>query len=110
MTFQRRPKNYDGCGVTSRHLRDLVPGVLDKISENFSDRPDLVLAAWPDIIGPHLAPMTLAVSFSEGVLLVKVKNSSLYSLLSTREKGKLVQALKAKFPKIFIKTILFKIG
>lgn len=110
MTFQRRPKNYDGNGVTSRHLRDLMPNVLGKITESFSDRPDLVLAAWPDIIGTHLAPMTQAVSFVDGILLVKVKNSSLYSLLSTREKGRLIQALKAKFPKVFIKTIFFKMG
>lgn len=106
----RRPRGYDGNGVTSRHLRDLMPDVLLKITESFSDRPDLVLAAWPDIIGPHLAPMTQAVSFVEGVLIVKVKNSSLYSLLSGREKMRLIHALKAKFPKIFIKTILFKIG
>jgi hypothetical protein len=110
MTKKRLPKNYDGSGVTSRHLRDLMPGVLDKITESFSDRPDLILAAWPDIIGSHLAPMTQAISFNEGILVVKVKNSSLYSLLSTREKVRLIQALRVKFPKVFIKTILFKIG
>lgn len=108
--MKRLPKNYDGNGITSRHLRDLMPDVLGKITESFSDRPDLVLAAWPDVIGIHLAPMTQAVSFIDGVLVVKVKNSSLYSLLSTREKARLIQALKVKFPKVFIKTILFKIG
>jgi Dna[CI] antecedent, DciA len=106
----RRPKNYDGSGVTSRHLRDLMPEVLVKITENFSDRPDLILAAWPDLIGSHLAPMTKAVSFSDGFLVVKVKNSSLYSLLCTSQKAQLVSALKAKFPKTLIKTILFKNG
>lgn len=106
----RLPRNYDGCRVTTRHLRDLMPGVLGKITENFSDRPDLILAAWPDIIGSHLAPMTQAVSFVDGVLLIKVKNSSLYNLLHTRERARLIHAIKAKFPKIIIKTILFKSG
>lgn len=110
MSSQRHPKNYDGNKLTSRHLRDLMPEVLVKITESFSDRPDLILAAWPDLIGPHFAPMTQAISFAEGILVVKIKNSSLYGLLSTREKGRLIQTLKTKFPKVFIKTILFKIG
>lgn len=108
----RHPKNYDGVGVTSRHLRDLIPSVLGKITESFFDRPDLILAAWPDVIGHHLAPMTKAISFSEGVLIVKVTNSSLYGLLRTSamERMRLLQAFQLKFPKVFIKTILFKIG
>lgn len=87
-----------------------MPAVLGKITETFIDRPDLIFASWPDIIGERLAPMTEAVSFIDGVLTVKVKNSTLYSLLSKNDKPKLVQALKAKFPKIPIKTILFRIG
>lgn len=87
-----------------------MPAVLSRISETFSDRPDLILAAWDEIIGERLAPMTKAVSFVDGVLTVKVKNSTLYSLLSNHDKPKLLEALRAKFPKIKIKTILFKIG
>lgn len=107
---RRKPRNYDGQEVTTHRLHDLVPTVLSRITEIFGDRPDLVLAAWPDIIGPTFTSMTQAVSFIDGVLTVKVKNSTLYSLLSTSEKPKLVLALRKKFPKILIKTILFRIG
>lgn len=107
---RRTPRNYDGAEVTTHRLHDLMPGVLSRISVTFSDRPDLILAAWPDVIGERLAPMTEAISFINGVLTVKVKNSTLYGLLCNNDKPKLVQALKAKFPKILIKTILFRIG
>lgn len=110
-SFTRRtPRFYNGIGVTTRHLNQLMPQVLEKISDKFSDRPDLILAAWPDLIGVRLSPMTQAVSFEEGVLTVKVKNSTLYSLLCQHERPKLVQALREKFPKVLIKTILFRIG
>lgn len=107
---RRTPRNYDGPETTTHRLHDLMPGVLARISTTFADRPDLILAAWPDVIGERLAPMTKAVSFVDGVMTVIVKNSTLYSLLSKNDKPKLVQALKAKFPKIPIKTILFRIG
>lgn len=108
--YKRTPRNYDGAQVTTHQLSHVLPVVLEKINETFQDRPDLILAAWPDLIGPKLAPMTQAVSFAQGVLTVKVKNSTLYSLLSQREKPKLIKALQSKFPKINVKTILFRIG
>lgn len=107
---RRLPRNYDGPGITTHRLNELMPSVLGRISESFSDRPDLILASWPDVIGIRLAPMTQAVSFINGVLLVKVKNSSLYHLLCQNDKAKLVQSLRKKFPNIQIKTILFRIG
>ena len=107
---RRTPRNYDGPEVTTHRLHDLMPAVLSRISVTFADRPDLIMAAWPDVIGERLAPMTEAISFIDGVLTVKVKNSTLYSLLSKNDKPKLVHALKTRFPKIQIKTILFRIG
>lgn len=106
----RTPKNYDGCEVTSQRLSDVLSHVLKGITDTHQERPDLVLAAWPSIVGEKLAPMTQAVSFFEGVLVVKVKNSTLYSLLCQHEKARLVKALKAKFPKVYIKAIHFRMG
>lgn len=106
----RTPRNYDGCQVVTHRLNEILPSVLGKVSEAFQDRPDLILASWPEIIGTKLAPMTQAISFSEGILVVKVKNSSLYSLLSQNDKPRLVQSLRGKFPKVSIKTIQFRLG
>lgn len=108
--YFRTPRNYDGAASTTRQLSDVIPHVLEKINDQFIDRPDLVLAAWPDIIGPRLAPMTQAVSFQHGILTVKVKSSTLYNLLCQSDKHKLLHALCLKFPKTEIKRILFRIG
>ncbi len=73
-------------------------------------RPDLILAAWPQVIGPKLAGMTEALRFQEGVLTIAVKNSTLHSLLSRQEKKRLMQALKDRFPQAGIRDLQFRIG
>lgn len=108
--YRRTPKNYNGTDVTTHHITALLPIVLAKVGEVYAERPDLILAAWPEIIGAKLAAMTQAVSFVEGVLLVKVKNSTLYSLLNQHDKPRILSNLRKKFPKMNIKTIVFRIG
>ena len=106
----RTPRYYDGTRLTTHRMGDLLPVVLSRIGQVYEQRSDLILALWPDIIGPKLAPMAQAVSFSEGILLVKVKNSTLYSLLSQNDKPRLLNKLRQKFPRADIKTIQFRIG
>lgn len=108
--YSRTPKKYDGTQVTARRMTDVLPYVLAKIGEVYHQRADLILAMWPEIIGPRLAEMTQAVSFVDGVLLVKVKNSTLHSLLSQNDKMRLVNLLRQRFPRVEIKTICFRIG
>lgn len=107
---QRTPKNYDGTGVTTHKFCDLLPSVLSQIGESYQDRSDLILAMWPEIIGPKLAPMTQAVAFSQGVLTVKVKNSTTHSLLSNYNKPQILASLRKKFPNVSIQNIVFRIG
>ncbi len=95
--------------ATTRHIRQLLPNLLHQIGKIFHERPDLVIAGWPDVIGPHLAPMTEALFFQEGVLTVKVKNSTLYSLLN-QDKSRIVKNLREKFPNTLIKTVYFRLG
>lgn len=96
--------------LTNKHLKDLLPKALGAIGALHRDRPDLVLAFWPQLIGEKLAPMTKALSFNEGVLHVKVSNSTLYSLLSQHERGRLLKGLRETFPNIEIKNIHFRMG
>lgn len=91
-------------------MTDLLPRVLAKIGEVYQQRADLILAMWPDIIGAKLAAMTQAISFTDGILVVKVKNSTLHSLLSQYEKLRLLKLLRQKFPHVEIKNIYFRIG
>jgi predicted nucleic acid-binding Zn ribbon protein len=107
--MRRTPKNYDGTKVTTHKVSDLLSSVLEKIGETYEQHPDLIMAAWDGIIGPQLAPMTKVVGFSEGVLTVKVKNSTFYSLLS-QEKLRVLNILKTKFPNAQIQKIWLRIG
>jgi hypothetical protein len=107
---KRLPRGYDGTQSTNREMRKILPRILGQIGELHRERPDLILAAWPEIIGGQLAQMTKAVSFEEGVLFVKVNNSTLYSVLSQHEKGRLVKCLRERFPAVEIKNIVFRLG
>jgi hypothetical protein len=109
-SIERTPRNYDGTAGTSKQMSQLLPEILEKMGSRFKDRPDLIIAYWPELIGSRLSGMTEAVSFIEGVLTVKVKNSSLYSVLTTHEKPRLIKALQARFPSTSIRNILFRIG
>jgi len=106
----RTAKNYSGIKPTGKLLSTLLPAALKRLGEQVGERPDLVLAAWPKVIGEKLASMTRAVSFEAGVLTVHVDNSTLLSLLTQHEKQKLVTRLKREFPKVTIRNIIFRIG
>jgi hypothetical protein len=108
--LRRTPKGYDDVEPTGKDLSELLPEWFTKVSARFKDRPDLVLLAWPEVIGEKLAPMTEAVSFIDGVLTVKVKNSSLYSLLIQHEKKNLQEKLQNKVPSVKIRNIFFRLG
>jgi len=108
--FKRTPRNYDGTKPTSRRLDEVLSLVLGQVGALHHARPDLILAAWSDLIGPQHARMTQAESFSEGVLTVRVTNSTLHSLLVQRERGRLIKELRKRFPKANIKGIYFRMG
>lgn len=95
---------------TSKELKMMLPSLMKKMEELKQDPPQQIVLAWPLIVGEKWAPMTKAVSFIDGVLLVKVKNSSLLSILSQHEKQRLLQSLKEKFPSWSIQEIRFCMG
>jgi hypothetical protein len=110
MKQRRTAKNYDGTNVTTHRMSELLLQQLSSLADKQGDRPDLILMAWPEIIGSQLLPMTEVLSFQDGVLYVKVKNSTLHSLLSVHEKPRIMNNLKAKFPKVYFRNIVFRIG
>ncbi|MCB1115394.1 MAG: DUF721 domain-containing protein [Chlamydiia bacterium] len=107
---QRTPKNYDGSAPTGKKIGELLPEMLGRLSGKFKDQPYLIVEAWPEVVGEKISRMTRAVSFHEGVLEVKVKNSSLMSLLSVYEKERLIALFRERFPKQRLTDISFKIG
>lgn len=91
-------------------MRDILPQILNRISTNFDQQPYLVISSWPEIVGERVAKMTQAISFSDGVLMVRVNNSPLYTLLHQYDKPQIVKKLRQRFPQTLIKTVLFRLG
>jgi hypothetical protein len=108
--FRRTPKGYNGPLLTTHHAGDVAAEVMIDIAAAAGANPTMVLATWPSLIGHRLAAMTEAVSFLNGVLLVRVKNSTLYSLLSQREKPRLLAALRKQLPNTTICDIVFRMS
>lgn len=96
--------------LTNKHLKDLLSSALREIEGRKKERPDLILAGWGEVIEEKWRPMTQAISFEKGVLMVKVKNAALYSLLVQQEKQRLLSKLQKKFPEVDLKNIIFRIG
>jgi len=109
-TYSRTAKNHDSTKTTTHHMSHLLTTVLSQIGDVYHDQSALILAAWPEIIGPQLTTMTQAAGFRDGVLTVKVRNSTLHSLLKQHEKVRLLQLMRRKFPKVEIRDIQFRIG
>ena len=108
---QRRSKYYnDSPSYPTMRISQILPRLLEKISKDYQDRPDMILAAWPEVVGAQLAPMTKATAFSDGLLYVTVSNSTLYSLLNQHDKPRIIKNLRDKFPSTQIKTVLFRLG
>lgn len=106
----RTPRGYDGTNRTNRKIDEVLPIVMENVNAHIRNQSAFVLAAWPGLIGQKLSSMTQAVKFVDGVLTVKVNNSTLYSLLNSHDKPKLLQKIKKQFPKVSIRDIVFRIG
>ena len=109
--YQRTPFGYDGAALTSRKLHELLSGVMQRLGPLYKFQPSVVLESWPQIVGEKLALFTSASRYEDGILYVKVKNSTLLSLLSNPvDKQKIHEAVKAAVPGIVLKNIVFRIG
>src|SRR5579872_7461169 len=96
--------------LTNKHLKDLLPSVLNEIDGKRKERPDLILEGWAEVADEKWKAMTQAISFEKGQLVVKVKNAALYSVLVQQEREKVLKKLQKKFPEVEIKNIIFRIG
>lgn len=104
---RRNPKDYSGTYRTSHFLAEITPTVVEQLRKGLQDNPETVLSAWPEVIGPSHAPMARAENFSDGTLIVRVKNSILYSLLC-QDKRRIIERLRCKAPTVEIRNIIFR--
>ncbi len=84
---------------------------MHNVSVKCKQQPQLVVAAWPNVIGEPFSTMTKAVRFDEGTLFVNVSNSTLLSILNRApDRQRLLKALQDAVPGSQIRTISFRIG
>jgi len=103
----RTPRNYFGTENPAKKMADLLPDVLGSISKKAADPREELFRFWNELMGEKMAPLTEPVSFADGVLTVKVKSSTLYSLLVAHERPRLLGRLKEKFS---IRNLVFRVG
>ena len=108
--IKRVPKNYNGKMPTSRQIKHLLPYILTGICSKLEDNPSQISSIWQEVVGEKIARLTQVIELNEGVLKVKVDNSTLYSLLVEHEKQRLLKILQTRLPKLKIKNLLFRIG
>lgn len=96
--------------MSNKKLETLLPAFMRKLAERQNERPDLILAAWPNLVGERIAPLARAERFEEGLLTIKVSNSALLSLLVQNERSRLLERLRKQFPGTRIRDIQFRIG
>lgn len=101
----------NSCATTCRQMGDLARIYVQELGKKIQSNPRLVLSLWPEIIGSNMAPMTKAISFEAGKLVVLVHNSTLLSLLHRKEdKARLLNAYRGKVPGLVIADIVFRLG
>lgn len=103
----RAPRNYQGTEILTKKMTDLLPEFLDELRRKKGDEKEVVFEFWQSLVGEKMAALTEPVSLIEGVLTVKVKSSTLYSLLVTHERPRLLAQLKEKFS---VRNLVFRIG
>jgi hypothetical protein len=103
----RRKKESDGTCLTSQTLSGLLPSFLAQIDKKRGDGREEICRLWFQLLGEKMGPMTEVVSFLDGILTVKVKSSTLYSLLCQHEKPRLLGALRSSFA---VRDIKFRVG
>ena len=107
---RQNPKNYDGLEWTGRLAKNIVSNVFADIQKSFDANPQNVFAVFLGLLNEKIRPLVEPVFFSKGVLTVKVKNATLLSILSSQEKGHLVQNLGKLLPSAEIQNIVFQSG
>ncbi|MGB7979023.1 MAG: DUF721 domain-containing protein [Chlamydiales bacterium] len=103
----RTPRNYFGTQNPVKKMAELLPEMLSDLGRKAQDPKEEIYRFWHELIGEKMAPFTEPVSFRDGVLTVKVKSSTLYSLLVAHERPRLLARLQEKFS---IRNLVFRVG
>lgn len=103
----RTQRNYSGVQNPAKKVADLLPDMLNDLGRKVKDPREEIFRFWSELMGEKMAPLTEPISLIDGVLTVKIKSSTLYSLLVAHERQRLLERLKEKFS---IRNLIFRVG
>ena len=106
----RVPRGYDGKKPTGRLIGTMTDSILNQISKKFDAKPQNIYNVFLTLMNDQVRPLVKPYNFHNGVLVVKVKNGTLLSILATQERGRLISEMRAKLPRAEIQNIVFQIG
>ena len=104
---KRTAKSYDGVPFPVHRIDQILPELLTKIAHKRALPLEKISSLWSSLLGKELASFTKVLSFSEGILLIEVQSSTLFSLLNQQEKPRLLQELQQRFS---IHDLRFRVG
>lgn len=104
------PHGYDGSKYTSVQMKDLLGKLIRQAHLVHEAQGEELFKAWPEVVGVQIARMTQPKSFVQGIFTVKVKNSTLLSLLVQKDKPHILRKLKERFPTAKIVGLHFCMG
>lgn len=103
---KRTPRGYFGVQNPAKQLGDLLPEILSDIGNRCRDEKGAIFQFWMTLLGEKMASLTEPISWVDGVLTIKVKSATLYSLLCQHEKVRLLEKLREKF---LVRKLVFRI-
>lgn len=100
------PENLDGY---SKSVGDLLKSTLGKLGLKERLDDELIVAAWPDLVGTFLAGQSHPIELRRKILLVQVLQPAIhYSLM--RVKADILARLGERFGPDKVKDLRFRIG
>lgn len=105
--IERTKRHFNGTAPTGKKISDLLPLVLADIEKKTEDDREKIFQFWFSLIGEKMATLTQPISLKNGILTIKVKSATLYSLLCQHEKPRLLKELQTKYK---INDLVFRVG
>lgn len=103
-------KSDDNSRLKIKKLDGLLSNFLTRVEEKYKKNPCYIKDLWFEVLNNKFANMTEVVSFEKGTLTIKVKSSTLFSILNNYEKDHLLKKMQQKVSNKIIQQLIFKIG
>ncbi|WP_213357720.1 DciA family protein [Chlamydiifrater phoenicopteri] len=104
------PTKKSRTATTIKHMSHVLSKYLEDLEKLRKTDPQQLIKAWHAIMDPKYKGMTAAVGYQDEELLVKVSNSSLFSILKQTNQKSLLEQLKTLSPRTPVKKIYFLFG